>query len=769
MLYSLTAGSLAAVDPAAIWATAKPIILLALGFSLVIFVHELGHFLAAKWAKVKVEQFAIGFGQAVLSYRQGLGVRFGSSAEEFQKRVDDHLIARGLLVPGEHPDDELVRRPTERERTEAARALGLSETEYRVNWMPLGGYVKMLGQEDFVVDKSGELKVRDNEDSFTNKSVGARMVIVSAGVIMNLIFAAVVFTIVMMVGVKVMPNVIGAVVPDSPAGRAGLQAGDKIVSINGSAITSYKDIQTSVVLSDSGEELVFEVERDGKRVEPSPRILPEFNKNEKVRQIGVTNGMSRRVLLPDIRMAESQGDDELHPRDELYQLVLPGGERKEFKDLGVFIRAMQAARGKDIQVVVRRPKNPDNMTEEQLTGDQPVDSTETLVNMRAMWVCSPETPSDPATLSFLGLVPRVTLLMPMKTMLEGGVENGDILRRINDLDHPTLAQARDTIVASPNQKVTLEVCRPLAKNNGLSDRAVRFCVAGRDAWIAQAGKQLDAVKTLVAKQAAEDKSLTDADRKALAEAMAKPETFPEFRLWLDKVDVHVLSNVTPKPPFSLLSWLRLTAPEKPTVDVQMVPLDDEQIVVATVLDTVDGRTSPARAAGIPVGAIVTAVDGQPVRHWSELTEALRERCGQTATIAYRVDSTPGEAKLAVPMEISAALKLGAGAMKKRGMMVGRGGHGGRVGCGEETSCLGRGGWRGAGATTREGFAQHVVARCRFNVFDSLDGAKIRHHAPLRAASGGGTPIKTGRVARRGYHHPRRLCAARGGEAHGQCV
>ena len=117
---------------ASIWS----VFLLILGFSLVIFVHELGHFLAAKWAGVRVEKFAIGFGKELFGFTRG-------------------------------------------------------ETRYCFNVLPLGGYVKMLGQEDFVVDKSGELKVKEDPNAFTNKSVGKRMVIISAGVIMNLLFAAI--------------------------------------------------------------------------------------------------------------------------------------------------------------------------------------------------------------------------------------------------------------------------------------------------------------------------------------------------------------------------------------------------------------------------------------------------------------------------------------------------------------------------------------------------------------------------------------------------
>ena len=70
------------------------ILLLAFGFGFVIFWHELGHFLAAKWADVKVEQFAVGFGQALLSWRKGLGFRWGSTQDDFQRRVREHIESK---------------------------------------------------------------------------------------------------------------------------------------------------------------------------------------------------------------------------------------------------------------------------------------------------------------------------------------------------------------------------------------------------------------------------------------------------------------------------------------------------------------------------------------------------------------------------------------------------------------------------------------------------------------------------------------------------
>src|SRR3954463_9566803 len=67
------------------------LILLILGFGFVIFFHELGHFLAAKWVGIKVEQFAVGFGQALVSWRKGLGLRIGSTTREFEQRINNYL------------------------------------------------------------------------------------------------------------------------------------------------------------------------------------------------------------------------------------------------------------------------------------------------------------------------------------------------------------------------------------------------------------------------------------------------------------------------------------------------------------------------------------------------------------------------------------------------------------------------------------------------------------------------------------------------------
>src|SRR5688572_18365760 len=114
------------------------LLLIILGFGVLIFIHELGHFLAAKWAGIRTEAFAVGMGPVIVSWRKGIGLRFGSSAPEYEKRV------REFLKSDEVHTSELSKEKLYR----VGDKLGMGETEYSLRWLPIGGFVKMLGQED---------------------------------------------------------------------------------------------------------------------------------------------------------------------------------------------------------------------------------------------------------------------------------------------------------------------------------------------------------------------------------------------------------------------------------------------------------------------------------------------------------------------------------------------------------------------------------------------------------------------------------------------
>jgi regulator of sigma E protease len=153
---------------------------------ILIFVHELGHFLFAKLFGVRVEKFSLGFGPKLLGRKIG-------------------------------------------------------ETEYLVSAFPLGGYVKMTGEggDDGVPEG-------DHERSFAEKHPFQRMVIVAAGPLFNLFFALLLFIVVFMLGVPTPTSRIGNVVKNKPAIRAGLKPNDIVTSINGKQIRKWTDLSREI-------------------------------------------------------------------------------------------------------------------------------------------------------------------------------------------------------------------------------------------------------------------------------------------------------------------------------------------------------------------------------------------------------------------------------------------------------------------------------------------------------------------------------------------
>jgi len=241
-----------------------------LGFTLLIFVHELGHFLAAKWAGVRTQAFAIGMGPVVLAWRQGVGLRVGSTGKAVEQRVRAHLRDRG--------EEHLVFKTAEgeageeRARSHLFRAmdeLRIGETEYSLRALPIGGFVSMLGQEDAnPAARSGDPR------SYQNCAIWKRMVIVSAGVAMNLALAVAIFVAIFLIGLPQEAPIVGAVDAAMPAATAtareadrlgiaqpGIQPGDRIVSIDGVAIETFGDAVLEFAMSRGDRALPTVVER----------------------------------------------------------------------------------------------------------------------------------------------------------------------------------------------------------------------------------------------------------------------------------------------------------------------------------------------------------------------------------------------------------------------------------------------------------------------------------------------------------------------------
>ncbi|MBV8779861.1 MAG: site-2 protease family protein, partial [Phycisphaerae bacterium] len=365
------------------------LLLLIFGFGFVIFWHELGHFLAAKWAGVKVEQFAVGFGQALVSWRKGLGFTFGSSREKYEAALHSEKAADGT------------------------NSWKIGETEYRLNWLPLGGYVKMLGQDDLRPNAEQE-----DPRSFNMKSIGKRMVIVSAGVIMNIILAIIGFTILFGIGFRVPRPVAGLVLPMSPAQRAGFQPGDTIVSFDGKYQHDFTKIMLSVALA-AERTAVPVVVRHPDGHEQTLTVEAERRPGDAKSFLALGIVMPSALMGPDPAKMEKEEpfDPALMPAD--VDLIHPGDTitaidgtavNDPMNDGYLLDQAMQRSFGHPIELTIR-------------------DATGSVRTASA--VPTPLLPFDESPLQFLGLEPRckVDEILP-KSAAAGVLKPGDIITSI---------------------------------------------------------------------------------------------------------------------------------------------------------------------------------------------------------------------------------------------------------------------------------------------------------------------------------------------------
>jgi regulator of sigma E protease len=185
--------------------------------SLLIFLHELGHYTAARFFGVYVEVFSIGFGKKLASF-QWLG------------------------------------------------------TQWQFSAIPLGGYVKMKGQDDL-----DPTRISSDNDSYNSKKPWQRIIILLAGPVANFVTAWILFYAIALGGPQTLSPVIGKVLKDSPAYIAGLQENDTVLSINGTAITQWDEL--SHTIKSSTGTLILAVERNNTRLFMSltPKITESTN------------------------------------------------------------------------------------------------------------------------------------------------------------------------------------------------------------------------------------------------------------------------------------------------------------------------------------------------------------------------------------------------------------------------------------------------------------------------------------------------------------
>ncbi|HVY43537.1 MAG TPA: RIP metalloprotease RseP [Hyphomicrobiaceae bacterium] len=210
--------------------------------TVVVFIHELGHFLVARWNGVSIQAFSIGFGREIWGFNDRHGTR------------------------------------------------------WRLAWIPLGGYVKFIDDENGASAPSREaferLSAQDRAGAFQSKTLGQRAAVVAAGPIANFLLAITIFaSIFYLVGVPVTEPRVDEVMPGGAAEAAGFKAGDLIVSIDGEPIESFNDMQR-IVGANADTELTFVVERGGSRITlkatPGRRELTDrFGNKMRVGVIGI--------------------------------------------------------------------------------------------------------------------------------------------------------------------------------------------------------------------------------------------------------------------------------------------------------------------------------------------------------------------------------------------------------------------------------------------------------------------------------------------------
>ena len=395
--------------------------LIILGFGFLIFVHELGHFMAAKWAGIRTESFAVGMGPVLLSWRKGVGLCAGSTRRALVDRF-------GEDAP-EMSDDTLAAR-------------GVGESEYSLRALPIGGFVRMLGQDD--ADPSA---TSDHPRSFNSCPIGRRMVVVSAGVVMNIIAAALLFVYSFAVGVRFDAPIIGELLPGSPAATAlavghddvRLEAGDRVVSVDGTPVRTFTDVHVAAAMAHRDASLHVEVTRGDSRYEfditptsisepgllelgmvpASSTTLPSGRSDDEIRQYLQGTDLAEQGIAPGMTMLAAGSGDDL----------------QEVETWEAFDAVVQAGQG---QAVYTRWRS----------GDGTLDATiEPLPVFAVMRI--PDLPGASMQnfeRGMLGMSPLVRIVYVVEGGPSDGVlHEGDLVLGAGDIQYPRMGQLRNAL------------------------------------------------------------------------------------------------------------------------------------------------------------------------------------------------------------------------------------------------------------------------------------------------------------------------------------
>ena len=341
------------------------IILVIIGIGLLIFIHELGHFLVAKKIGVRVHAFSLGFGPAII--RKQIG-----------------------------------------------------ETDYRISLIPLGGYVKLAGEQR-EESNTGE------EWEFMSKKPWQRAAVLIAGVSFNTILAFVAFIIAFRVGVPFITAEIGRTMPGGPAWEAGIRPGDKIVKINNVSDPDFEDIFISVALSGSPEGINMEIERDDEIF--NVNVVPKYDPTVGIQRIGIAPATTLEVhKIFAIKNSDTPAQkSDLHVNDKILEAngtkIITENDFREIE---------QANPGKELILTVLR--------------DDKIIDLKVTPSIVSRWM--------------IGLSCATTTLDGVKqdSLAHSlGLQKGDKIVKVNSQDVEGFTELINTLKESPDGIVTLQI------------------------------------------------------------------------------------------------------------------------------------------------------------------------------------------------------------------------------------------------------------------------------------------------------------------------
>ncbi|HNY77869.1 MAG: site-2 protease family protein [Sedimentisphaerales bacterium] len=437
--------------------------LVMIGFGSVVLVHEFGHFIVAKLAGIKVEAFSIFMPPTLLGIQR--------TPSGLKLRVLPSFIADEQEdAPGEGEGDTAPSDPT----SEAG-------TEYRVGLIPFGGYVKLLGQDDI-----GPVKQLSDPRSFSNKSLGARIAVVAAGVTFNIISAAILLMVVFLIGIDFPPPVVGGVVPGSSAEKAGLRSGDEFIEIAGrSEGLEFSSLILAAALSGRDEAVPVVVRRRDGSTQSMDLLASEQPNDQQIREFGILAPMSLTLAeLTDPSVLEQETG--LLPGD---RVVAVDGNAIEHH--WAYEEAVQRTFAPRVTITAERPNaggGVDRIGKE----------------LALAWLPSREAvPSDATLCHIYSMVPRLRVREAPQPGPVGqeGLRTGDIIVAAADVQHPTYAELREITAAHEGKPLAIQVVR--ADANGV-ERATEVTVTprkerGSDRVVIGFLPELDAEHAVVAK------------------------------------------------------------------------------------------------------------------------------------------------------------------------------------------------------------------------------------------------------------------------------